>query len=344
MPAAFRGQPLFELLPVEPAQNVFPQQGYSLRLTEEGRFQSALLIADSAQESRAAWQRIYERFPVYELSDYCRPKPTARTLIEAVSESPGGVTEVRDDGAGAVDQAFLCWQRVGAGRVAFLAAPETYRLRWRRGDRLHHRFWGQFLRWITAANSGVGSDLVRLQTDRTRYAVGQPVEVTAWLKSPSGRPLAGEIVHAAARAFNDETRSVELAPDPDVAGRYFGTLEGLPGGAYQMSLGGKVIDELLPAGGKEKPPLATITVRANDSVEMLNTQCNRALLEQIAETTGGQVIPPTAIDEVLQMASFTPEVTEQIQRTPLWNRWSYMLLVLGCLFTEWVVRKAKGLV
>ncbi len=344
MPAAFQGEPLMELLPVEQAKNVFPQQGYGLRLTEEGRFQSALLIADSPQDSRAAWRKIYERFPVYELSEYCRPKPTARTLIEAVSESAGEVKEEQDGVPATVEQAFLCWQRVGAGRVAYLSAPDTYRLRWRRGDRMHHRFWGQFLRWITAANSGVGSELVRLQTDRTRYAAGEPVAVTAWLKDTAGRPLAGETIQAEARAFNDEVRAVELTPDPDVAGRYFGTLDDLAAGAYQIGLRGKVIDELLPPGGDTKPVQATITVRATDSVEMLNTQCNRALLEQIAQMTGGQVVPPTAIGEVLEMVSFTPEVSERVQRTPLWNRWSNLFLVLGCLFTEWVVRKAKGLV
>ena len=73
---------------------------------------------------------------------------------------------------------------------------------------------------------------------------------------------------------------------------------------------GKVIDELLPPGGDAKPVKATITVRATDSVEMLNTQCNRALLEQVAQMTGGQVIPPTAIGEVLELVSFTPEVSE----------------------------------
>ena len=85
-------------------------------------------------------------------------------------------------------------------------------------------------------------------------------------------------------------------------------------------------------------------MRATDSIEMLNTQCNRPLLEQIAQMTGGQVIPPTAIGEVLELVSFTPEVRERIERTPLWNRWSNLFIVLGCLFTEWVVRKAKGLV
>jgi hypothetical protein len=51
MPGTYRGEPLMELLPVEPAKNIFPQQGYSLRLTEEGRFQSALLIADSPRKA-----------------------------------------------------------------------------------------------------------------------------------------------------------------------------------------------------------------------------------------------------------------------------------------------------
>jgi hypothetical protein len=185
---------------------------------------------------------------------------------------------------------------------------------------------------------------VRLQTDRTRYAAGEPVDVTAWLKDTAGRPLAGETIQAEAKAFNDEMRSVELTPDSDVPGRYFGTLDDLPAGAYQVSVRGKVIDELLPPGGDTKPVVATITVRATDSVEMLNTQCNHALLEQIASMTGGQVVPPTALGEVLKMVSFTPELSERVERTPLWNRWSNLVLVLGCLFTEWVVRKAKGLV
>ncbi len=345
MPAAFAGDPLMKLLPVEMANDVVRQQGYTLNLTEEGRFNSALLIADSPQDSRQAWNDIYRRFPVFGLSDYCRPKPTARTLIEAVSDLD---REPVDGGAaGSSRHAFLCWQRAGAGRVAYLAAPETYRLRWRRGDRMHHRFWGQFLRWITAANTGAGNELVRLQTDRTRYAQGEPVEVTVWLKDPNGRPLEGDAIHAEAKTFNNEAMSLELKPDPDVAGRYFGTLNDLGAGAYQIGVRGRIIDELLPADSEASETSvasATITVRAADSIEMLNTQCNRPLLEQVAQMTGGQVIPPTAIAEVLELVSFTPDVSESIQRKPLWNRWSNLFIVLGCLFTEWIVRKGKGLV
>jgi hypothetical protein len=344
MPAEFVSAPLMELLPVELSKDVVRQQGYTLNLTQEGGFNSALLIADSPQESRQAWQDIYRRFPVFGLSDYCKPKATARTLIEAVSELD---SEPVAGAAGAVEHAYLCWQRAGSGRVAYLAAPDTYRLRWRRGDRMHHRFWGQFLRWITAANTGAGNDLVRLQTDRTRYGKGEPVEVTVWLKDPTGRPLEGETIEAEARTFNGEAVGVELMPDPELAGRYFGTITDLATGAYQIGVRGKIIDTLLPAGSEASQAsvaTATITVRATDSVEMLNTQCNRALLEQIAAMTGGQMIPPTAMSEVLELVSFTPEVTETTERKPLWNRWSNLFIVLGCLFTEWIVRKGKGLV
>jgi hypothetical protein len=342
MPAAFPGQPLLDLLPVEQAANITPQQGYSLRLTDEGRINSSLLIEDSPDDSRAAWQETFERFPVYALSEYCRPKASARTLIEAVSQSAGQVMAQNTEHK--VDTAFLSWQRLGAGRIAYLAAGDTYRLRWRRGDRYHHRFWGQFLRWLTAANTGAGSEIVRLQTDRTRYSQRDPVEVTVWLKDNTGRPLAGEAIQAEARPFKGDPQSVELAADKQVPGRYFGTFNDLPPGAYKVAARGKAISQLLPKAEDADKAQATISVQRVGSVEMLNTECNRPLLEQIAQITGGQVIPPTAIAEVLQLVSFTPEVSESIERSPLWNRWSNLLIVLGCLFTEWTVRKGKGLV
>ena len=87
-----------------------------------------------------------------------------------------------------------------------------------------------------------------------------------------------------------------------------------------------------------------ISVESSDSLEMMDTRCDRALLEQIAKTTGGAVVPPTAVSEVLQLASLSPEVHENVERIPLWNRWANLWIILGCLFVEWIVRKAKGLV
>jgi hypothetical protein len=341
MPSRHEQGPLMRLLPVEFSGQTDPPQGYTLQLTDEGRIFSALLIEDSGAESRQVWQQIFSRNPVHWLSEYSRAKPTARTLIGASIAMPGAAAEEQAD---RIDAAFLCWQRVGAGRVMYISAPVTYSLRFRQGDTLHHRFWGQMLRWITAAGAGAGTDMVRLQTDRMQYSDGEPVEVTVWLKDKAGQPLGGQAIQVEARTFEDVAVTAELTPDPEVAGRYFAVLPKLPAGAYNVTVQGSVISELMSADPNTEMAKAVISVRATDNIEMLNTQCNRPLLEQLAKVTGGQVIPPTAVEEVLQLVSFAPEVKEQTVRTPLWNRWSYLIIVLGCLFTEWVVRKAKGLV
>lgn len=343
MPASFEGGPLMELLPVERSETLLEEQGHSIELTAEGRMHSALAIAAAGQDSEQAWRQTFERFPVYTLSEFCRPKATAHTLLAALPNGAGAVT--RDGKAGAVDYAMLSWQRVGAGRVAYLAAPETYRLRFRRGDRMHHRFWGQFLRWMTAADPGAGASMVSIETDRTRYMQGDAVDVTVWLKDATGRALANETIEAEAKAFDGAATTVKLTADPEVDGRYRGVLERLPAGAYQIAPKGPTIDSIAAAAPQDAPPVqATITVQASDNPEMRDTACNRPLLDQLARVTGGQVIPPTAIGEVIELATFTPEVTERVDREPLWNRWSYLLIVSGCLITEWIVRKAKGLV
>jgi hypothetical protein len=336
MPAAFANQPMAELLPVRRGERTQTREGYRVWVTDEGGRHSALSIEESPTASMAAWERIYDRFRLFDLSEYSVPKPTAHTLLEAATEAEGSSRDRND----AIRHSYLSWHRAGSGRVAFLAAPQTYRLRWREGDRMHHRFWGQFLRWMTADESGAGVDLVRIQTDRARYASGEAVAVTAWLKDSEGRPLAGESIQAKASTFGGEATSAAMTADEEMPGRYFATLAGFSAGAYQVTVEGKIVDELL---GDQPKAEATISVLAAESVELMNTQANRALLEQVAQATGGQVIPPTALGELLELVSFDPIVTERVERTPLWNRWSNLALVLGCLVTEWVVRKRKGL-
>lgn len=342
MPREYRNKPLMDLLPVEAASYENEDEGYTLMLTDEGRLHSALAIEESNQASEAAWLGVYRKKPVFKLSEYSRPKPTARTLLRAV---PTRMSIVVDDKATQENlPAFLCWHQVGNGRVVYLAAAEIWKLRYRASDRRHHRFWGQMIRWVTAENLGSGTDVVRMSTDKNRYNPKDPIEVTVWLKDQTGRPLAGQLLQLSARTLDDEVATAELVSDPEVAGRYFATMESLPAGAYEIVVTGSVVEELM-ASSEDKSPIKTmVTIDAGDNLEMLDTRCNRALLEQVSEITGGQVVPPTAIAEVLQLASLSPEVNESVQRTPLWNRWLNLWIVLGCLVVEWIVRKRKGLV
>ncbi len=342
LPQEYQGQPLLDLLPVTAAHNATEEDGYTLMLTDEGRLHSALAIEDSNQASELAWLSIYRKKPFFWISEYCRPKPTARTLLRAVPRNRPLVIEDRSTQKNL--PAFLCWHQVGNGRVVYLASPQTWVLRYRTGDRKHHRFWGQMLRWITADNLGGGTDLVRILTDKTHYTRKEPIEVTVWLKDPTGRPLAEQELKVITRTLEEEIATTQLKSDSKVAGRYFCSLEGMAAGAYEIVLSGAAVDKLRSTTEDKSPIRARISVDADDNLEMLDTTCNRALLAQIAKITGGQVIPPTALAEVLQLTSLSPKIHETVRRVPLWNRWANLWIVLGCLVAEWIVRKQKGLV
>ncbi len=341
MPQAYEDQPLMRLLPVEPLQGPL-YDSYTVSLTDEGRLHSALAIEEGLGSSEEAWLEIYDAKPLTGLSSYCKPKETARTLLDAIPYGAPNAIEISQDSE--PDASFLCWQQVGAGRVVYLSTPQTWKLRYQRGDRRHHRFWGQLIRWITATNLGSGFDLVRLSTDKNRYNPREPVEVTVWLKDQSGRPLDGQEIQIAARVLDKTIASGPLVPDEHIPGRYAGKLTGLAVGTYEIVAEGAAIDQLLTGQSVQTSIRSLVSVQTSNNLEMMDTRCDRALLEQVAEITGGKLVPPTAVAEVLALASLSPEMHENVERFPLWNRWKNLWLILGCLFTEWIVRKAKGLV
>lgn len=342
MPHEYVDRPLMDVLPVDRLEDAQLAEPHGIAFTDEGRLHSAMAIDTDAQTSQLAWENTYLRQPLYELSIYSKPKETTRTLLHAVPIDEFDNKNFRESLAGR--PSFLCWQQVGAGRVVYLSSPQTYLLRFRRGDRRHHRFWGQMLRWITAAESAAGSDTIRLSTNRNRYQVNEPIEVTVWLKDQSGRPLSDQSIEAVAKTLDGPVDSVEMQGDEEVAGRYFAKLADLMPGTYEIALEGDVINSLSSAGDIPGQIRTLVTVEGNDNIEMLDTSANLTLLEQVAKITGGQVLPPTAMSEVIELASLTPEVTETVRRKPLWNRWANLWIVFGCLAVEWIVRKQKGLV
>ena len=221
MPQAFVNQPLEELLPVsridEPAA-ADAADGYSFYVTEEGWRHHALMIADTEESTRIAWDFINRNSPLHSLSAYRQPRASARTLISAVSRTSLDAEQDQSRNA------LLCWQPVGRGRVVYLASPETYRLRFLHGDRLHFRFWGQLLRWAIAADLAAGSELVNIRTDRPDYRQSDRVQVAVRLKDEAGEPVLDAEIEAAAVAGGDALYTVPLRPDDSVPGRYVGAV------------------------------------------------------------------------------------------------------------------------
>jgi len=206
MPLAFADQPLAAMIPIslspsDGERGPSTTQGRTLAVTAEGSVSVATQLDDDPLASDRLWREMSLQLPIY-LSAGARPKPTSHVLIAATGSQPGAEPE-----------AFLSWQYVGLGRVIYIAAPVTYQLRYRNGDRYHHRFWGQLLRWAVAREMASGSKTVRLSTDKTSYEKGEQAQIVVHLSRPEGKVVAGAQCSVEARREGQVVKLLELRKD-----------------------------------------------------------------------------------------------------------------------------------
>jgi hypothetical protein len=334
MPQAYVRSVLEPLLPVEPIpfrSNL--SQGVQIVPTVEGRAAEPIQIGNESAESDQVWSNVPA---IYDVSPYCVARQTSHVWL-AASTAQGAT------GADA-SAAYLCWHQVGNGRVAYLSSPSTYRLRFRHGDRYHHRFWGQLLRWAVAREIGTGSDMVRLITDKMHYQSQEPVQMMLRLTDARGTAVAGGGVTATARRDDQMLATVPMVEDADTPGLYRAVLKELPVGKCRIGVSGTEVDRLTASQKSGKPVETEITVEPPLSLELRDTRCNVALLDKLAVASGGAVVPPTALGMVISGLNMDAEAREEVHTRPLWPQWRYLGLFIGVLSVEWVIRKMVGMV
>ena len=351
MPDAFAKAPLAGLLPVSKADVPINASnasnasagfdGFAFQATREGRSHVAMMIGETKQATQTAWDFVNRFSPLYEVSPWRRPKANAKCLIAVVPRGQILQAPSIDDPAD-VQDSFMCWQPIGRGRVVYFSGPDTYRLRFLRGDRCHYRFWGQLLRWAIASDLGSGTKQVRLRTNQSDYQTGQSVDVEIRLSREDGAPITdpGDLMLSV--TCGDASEQVALRPDDEIPGLYRAHLNSPRPGVYAVTPVGGYIDTLPTSESVDELSLS-FSVQSDLPMELSDTRCNRVLASQICELTGGQVLPPSAVAEVLALTDLAPVVTETTSQNPLWSQWKYLWLVLGCLQVEWIIRKWRGL-
>ncbi|MCA8986763.1 MAG: hypothetical protein KDA78_03935 [Planctomycetaceae bacterium] len=333
MPDRFVREPFMEWLPVTRRDSSTSlQSDYAFQLTREGQDHAALMIGESKEQTALAWEFVNQFAPLHDLSEWRVPKPSAETLISAVSR--------QDPSLKGNESAFLTWQPLGRGRVIYLAGPETYRLRFLRGDSLHYRFWGQLMRWAIASEMGVGTEFVRISTEKTRYSPQETVHVTVQFQSEEGTPIQDDMLSLKISSRSLE-RSVPLVQREGIPGEYRAEILPLPAGVYRIEPQGDAITPLIALD--EADAQASFTVLADRPLEMADTRLNLGLATQLAEVSQGLVIPPTAMGTILQLLDLNPLETEKTLRVPLWQRWFYLWIIVISLTLEWSYRKWYGL-
>jgi hypothetical protein len=326
-PLSYRGSPLELLLPIEltDARNSTALgsaiTSFRPELTVEGRSNPIFRFGDDEASSAQIWQNLPELFWFLEAP---RKKPAAIVLAEhpTLAGSDGKLP-------------IFLYQFVGAGKSMFNAVDDTWRWRFRVGDRYFGRFWIQMIRFL-ARSKLLGQRQAEIQTDRRRYQRNQPIQIRVRFPNPGVAP-AGSEVHVQIEQKGHGSRKLALKQAPGSRSLYEGALPQEAEGDYVV--------RLLPPPVLEGP-IPTTTFRVEPPAgEMERIPMNESELVRAAKLTGGKFYTPETTGKLL--AELPPPEKVPLDTDPpipLWNTWPVLGLFLAVITTEWVLRKRRQLV
>ena len=261
-----------------------------------------------------------------------RAKPSATTLA-----SGSGF-----EGEGAA----IAAQPYGLGKVLWVGTNATWRWRFRVGDEVHHRFWGQVVRWAGSGMLAVGNRVVRHGPLKPRIGEGETVRLQARIaEDATGIP---PDLLMAARVFRRDSaaEAVAVVPLRAVPGQprvFEGVAPGLPQGTYVIRLDAPQLEAISREQGAGAIPEAPLEVTPRDTPERIELAATREPLDRLAAATGGQVFRDFEADQLPPYLKAKTKPIEKSEEVPLWDHPGTLILFFLILTAEWVVRKRAGL-
>jgi hypothetical protein len=364
MPYRWAGTPLEEVLPVkllEPAPSAdlgatLAREKLPLTLTPTGEVSAMTRLIPGRERNLELWELLPQ-------SRWLNPiaglKPGAEVLVTlkpgAGDPDDRATRLLAERGAVFVTHAF------GAGQVLYAGIDSTWRWRFRLGDELHRRFWGQVVRWAVSDQLSGADEFVRLGTNALLYETGAPVTIKALVKNEDGTPCEDKFVDAVIEGTADGKKGrLRLEPVPRSEGRYRGEASlaeiGLrtppPGTSGTATEYRVLLDVPALAGYNARADRAVVAfvVQAAPDPEERDVSCNVELLEDLASITGGEFLPFSRFREAINILKdpSRPDRSKEVERVTESSLWNHPLLVavalLGFLAAEWILRKRRDLV
>ena len=326
-PLRYKGTPLEALLPVELAQarNPIAVAGaitaFRPKLTIEGLSNPIFRFGDDEVTSLRIWGGLPELQWYFEAP---RKKPAAVVLAEhpTIAGADGPLP-------------LMVYQIVGSGKTMFHAVDDTWRWRFRVGDRYFGRFWTQTIRFL-ARSKILGQKKAEIQTERKRYLRSQPIEIKVRFPNPADAPGSGEVAVEVERKGHG-SRRMTLKSAKGNRNLFEGVIPQAVEGEYEVRL-------LPPPVLEGGLPSTTFGVDP-PAGERERTQMNEPELVRAATVSGGKFHTPFDVDSLpteLPKPQQVPLDTDP--PIPLWNTWPVLVLFLILLVAEWVLRKRAQMV
>ncbi|MDG1894710.1 MAG: hypothetical protein P8J37_07365 [Fuerstiella sp.] len=257
---------------------------------------------------------------------------------------------------GTASVAAVVHQYYGFGQVVWMGVESTWRWRLRAGDRWHHRFWGQVVRWAARNKSAAGNDQVRMtlsdiiidETEFVDVSVRWNPKLVPQLEDGTVEVIVDPVREPepddAAALFqpNDDadkaSQKFQMHPIQGAPERYSVRIPRMEPGSYEVRL--HVENSRIQL---DQDINSELIVQEQVSTELANISCNRNFLEQLASLSSGRVLEPWQLSELPELLAPVDSAESVIQERTLWDHWILLLLFFILLTAEWVIRKINGL-
>ncbi|MFN3167727.1 MAG: hypothetical protein ACE37H_11760 [Phycisphaeraceae bacterium] len=265
-------------------------------------------------------------------SPVSREKPGATVL--ARHAHPGMTVDV---GGRQEQEVLMATQLVGPGRVLWIGFDSTYR--WRFVDEaVFDGFWARVVDRAGFMKQLGGQHPYRVSTDKQAYEPGEEVTVTAKFID-EGQVDAGLLsLFAQVQTGQDDAIELTLAPTGDGV-----TFEA----KFEAERAGDYLVRVWPgessAQRAAKPNTHGFSVVVPD-FETRNPTLAKTELEAMAAVSGGKYFALGSVDQLPAALKIGLVDNELIHSDEVWNAPLLILIFLGAIIAEWIIRKRCRLV
>ena len=329
-PRAYVGTPLEELLPV-----VVDPTG-ALAFGGDTRREFRPVIEDPAsphevvrlhqdpKTNRELWEEPSGLRGFYWYYPVVRAKPGAQTLLRHP-------TDQNQHGR----HPMLVAGYFPAGRTLFLAVDATWTWRYRFGDRYHERFWRNAIRWVALGRLKSGDRRVQIDALRASYNLDERVTLEARVLDEDYRPSEAPRQTARLAGPDGATSEVALNLVPGRAGLFRASFDVERPGLYGASI---EVDGQRSASTEFEVVLP--------SRENADPSPDPALLSSVSSLSGGRALELARVADLAAEFPGNEERREPIssELDDAWDNWATLLLALGLLSAEWILRKRWELI